>query len=227
MSLACFCFEVIMAISSQNFAICIYWLQDEKKRNSKILRKYLATNMHQYMMVMVILSSWDLFALLSGNRTIAATMLCRVYTHVWSPIKVNYVDIKSSRSTENPEGFLHPPSLGIPTTLLSSLHCHHSTKLHTNTLTITRQIHKSATEKYGKMQRYKHLPKQKLHCPLQPSHVQGFCAQMLKKNNKMHNYEMITQKKGKKFTSFFEMPILTAALHMNKQLHWIIKCNWK
>ena len=142
--------------------LCIY----QKKRNSKILRKYLATNMHQYMMV--ILSSWDLFALLSRNRTIAATMLCRVYTHVWSPIKVNYVDIKSSRSTENPEGFLHPPSLGIPTTLLSSLHCHHSTKLHTNTLTITQQMHKSATEKYGKMQKYKYLPKPKLHRPLRP-----------------------------------------------------------
>ena len=166
MPLACFCFEVIMAISSQNFAICIYWLRDEKKRNSKILRKYLATNMHQYMMV--ILSSWDLFALLSRNRTIAATMLCRVYTHVWSPIKVNYVDIKSSRSTENPEGFLHPPSLGRPTTLLSSLHCHHSTKLHTYTLTITQQMHKSATEKYGKMQKYKYLPKPKLHRPLRP-----------------------------------------------------------
>ena len=142
------CSEVIMAISSQKFAI--YWLRREKKRNSKILRKYLATNMHQYMMV--ILSSWDLFALLSRNRTIAATMLCRVYTHVWSPIKVNYVDIKSSRSTENPEGFLHPPSLGIPTTLLSSLHCHHYTKLHTNTLTITQQMHKSASEKDAKIQ---------------------------------------------------------------------------
>ena len=178
----------------KNFAICSYWLRDEKKRNSTILRKYLATNMHQYMMVMVILSSWDLFALLSGNRTIAATMLCRVYTHVWSPIKVNYVDIKSSRSTENPEGFLHPPSLGIPTTLLSSLHCHHSTKLHTNTntLTITQQMHKSATEKYGKMQKYKHLPKPKHYGPFRPPHVLGFCAQMPKKNNKMHNYVMIT-----------------------------------
>ena len=176
----------------KNFAICSYWLRDEKKRNSTILRKYLATNMHQYMMV--ILTSWDLFALLSGNRTIAATMLCRVYTHVWSPIKVNYVDIKSSRSTENPEGFLHPPSPGIPTTLLSSLHCHHSTKLHTNTntLTITQQMHKSATEKYGKMQKYKHLPKPKHYGPFRPPHVLGFCAQMPKKNNKMHNYVMIT-----------------------------------
>ena len=134
--------------------------------------------MHQHMMV--ILSSWDLFALLSGNRTIAATVLCRVYTHVWSPIKVNYVDIKSSRSMENPEGFLHPPSPGIPTTLLSSLHCHHSTKLHTNTLTIIQQIHKCATEKYGKMQKYKHLPKPKSYCPLRPPHALEFCAQIPK-----------------------------------------------
>ena len=101
---------------------------------------------------------------------------------------------------ENPEGFLHPPSPGIPTTLLSSLHCHHSTKLHTNTLTIIQQIHKCATEKYGKMQKYKHLPKPKPYGPLRLPLVLGFCAQMPNKNNKMHNYEMITQKRQKIYT---------------------------
>ena len=74
------CFEVIMAISSQNFAI--YWLRREKKRNSKILRKYLATNMHQYMMV--ILSSWDLFALLSRNVQLQPPC-CFVCTHMFDP----------------------------------------------------------------------------------------------------------------------------------------------
>ena len=198
MSLACFCFEVIMAISSKNFAICSYWLRDEKKRNSTILRKYLATNMHQYMMV--ILSSWDLFALLSGNRTIAATVLCRVYTHVWSPIKVNYVDIKSSRSTENPEGFLHPPSPGIPTTLLSSLHCHHSTKLHTNTTNAQkchREIRRDA----------------KIQAPAQTKTLWPLatnpCSRILHTNAKQEQQNAQLRnnctKKGRKFTPIFQM----------------------
>ena len=55
-------------------------------------------------------------------------------------------------------------------------------------------MHKSATEKYAEMQKYKHLPKPKPCGPMRPPQVLGFCAQMPKKNNKMYNYVMITKK---------------------------------
>ena len=59
-----------------------------------------------------------------------------VCTHVWSPIKVNYVDIKSSRSTENPLG-IGAAALPRETTHAHSIATHNCIVLHWGALCCT------------------------------------------------------------------------------------------